>query len=164
MKLGKFAIKPVYVFLFFFVLLSFIVSLVFYNLNSQGVRRVFYFESLDNPGLFMEVRYLSPYSEDQSQEDDIRQFVKELVLGPVTNRFKAVFAPGTTIDTCFLRDDVLYVDLSSTALQPAEGTTSIKTGVEIFEKNIRKNFPDIQQVCLFINNQQAYENENEINL
>ena len=79
MKIGKYNIRTLYVVSFIIIAVIFIISLVMYNINTDGNRRIFYFESLDESGLFSEVRYIVPYSKEQSVEDDIYQFVNELL-------------------------------------------------------------------------------------
>ena len=149
--------KGIDVFFAAFIVVAFVLSFCLYNFQTEGVRRLFYFESLDNPGLFAEVRYVVPYTEEQSIDEQVEQFANDLLLGPVVNRFKNLFAPGTRIKTCFVRDGVLYVDITEQALQPNDVTSSIKRGKEIFEKNILKNFPDIRAVDFFIDGKYAYE-------
>ena len=161
MKIGKYNIRTLYVVSFIIIAVIFIISLVMYNINTDGNRRIFYFESLDESGLFSEVRYIVPYSKEQSVEDDIYQFVNELLLGPITHRYKAVFAKGTSLNTCILRNEILYVDISSQALFPTEIDSFIQMGVQVFEKNILKNFSEVKEVVLYIDGIQTFQNLTE---
>ncbi len=157
MKIGKYNIHTQYVIAFIIIAILLTISLVMYNIKTDGQRRIFYFESLDTSGLFSEVRYLQSFSKDQSLEKDISQFINEILLGPITHRYKAVFASGTKLNSCFLRDGILYVDISAEALFPSEIESSVMTGVQIFEKNILKNFSEVNNVELFINGKAVYE-------
>ena len=116
-------------------------------------RRVFLFESLDKEGVFAENRY---YPRNK-YIDNVELFVSELLLGPIGERYKPVFARGTKLKTCFVQDDVLYVDLSSDALFPNEKVSSIKDGAEIFKKNIFRNFRNIDTINIYIEGRKIFD-------
>lgn len=158
MRLGKIEIKSAGIAALAFAVIALAVSLALYKSDYRGERRVFYFESLDEAGLFTEVRYLMPYSPGQGGSDDVCQFVSEAVLGPATSRFRNIFSPGTRLDDCFVRDGVLYLNFSAEALAPSDGVSSIRSGTEIMERSVLRNFPAIEEVLIFIDDKPAYEN------
>lgn len=146
--------------LFFVLLIMFIFSFVMFFVQGYSHRRVYLFESLDKPGLYAENRYYPniPYL------DDIELFVSELLLGPIGERYKHVFAPGTKLKSCFLQDNVLYIDFSSEALFPNEKVSEVREGAEIFKKNIFRNFRKIDKINIYIEGRKIFDNvENLLN-
>lgn len=139
------------------IVFALIISLICFFLQDRGHKRVFIFESMDKAGLFIETRYLIPFESNQSIETDILQYTEDLLLGPKTHRFKPLFSSKTVVDSLFLRDDTLYVNISKEALHPEKTTSTIEVGVDLFKKNILRNFPQVKQVDFFINSIHAYE-------
>lgn len=80
----------------------------------------------------------------------VQAFVDDLLLGPFTNRYKAVMARGTRVEFCFEKDRVLYLGLSADALKPDAETSDIRGGVELIKENIVKNFTNFNKICIFI--------------
>lgn len=157
-KIGKLNISIINIAVFLFLLVALIFSVTMFCIGTEGHQRIFLFESMDKPGLFIETRTLVPYQDNQDLQADIEQYIRDLLLGPLTNRFRFVFSFGTKLESCFIRDGVLYVNVSSQALKPNETTSSIEQGVNVFKKNIVTNFPQINSVEFFINSVKAYEN------
>lgn len=146
--------------LFLSLLIMCIFSIVMFFVQGYSHRRVYLFESLDKPGLYAENRYYPniPYL------DDIELFVSELLLGPIGERYKHVFAPGTKLKSCFLQDNVLYIDFSSEALFPNEKVSEVREGAEIFNKNIFRNFRKIDKINIYIEGRKIFDNvENLLN-
>ena len=139
------------------VFLGLAISIVAFCFQDKGTRRVFYFQNMDAPGIFAEIRFIKPYTEDQSLDIDIKQFINDLLLGPTTNRFRNLFAYGTKLESCFLRDGILYVNISKEALLLDSITTPIKEAYDIFIKNILNNFSKVKEVELYINNIKAFD-------
>jgi hypothetical protein len=84
----------------------------------------------------------------------VRLFVDELLLGPLTNGYQMLFVPGTWAALCVEEKRTLYVDLTmDVAAFFASGRTALPwdEGAALFKKNIRANFPALQDVVLFIN-------------
>ncbi len=139
--------------IFFALVITFIFSLVMFFLQGYSNRRVFLFESLDKPGLFAENRYFPA----NKYIDDVEFYVSELLLGPLGERYKSVFARGTKLKTCFLQDDILYVDLSSEALFTDEKVSNTRDGAEIFKKNIFRNFRNIDTINIYIEGRKIFD-------
>ena len=134
------------------LILVFIFSLVFYLIQTNSNRRIFLFESLDDDKVHIEIRYL-PKIEKEKQ---IQQYIDELLLGPLHDRYRPLFSRNTKILSCFQRDNVLYLDLSEEAiLQSGISSETIKA-VELLEKNIKKNFHNINEVILFMMGVEVY--------
>lgn len=139
--------------LFFGLLLIFIFSLLMFFLQGYAQRRVFLFESLDKPGLFAENRY---YPRNK-YIDNVELYVSELLLGPIGERYKLVFPRGTKLNTCFVQDKVLFVDLSAEALFPNERVSSSREGAEIFKKNVFRNFRNIDTINIYIEGRKIFD-------
>jgi len=130
----------------------FCISFLFWILSFPGKRYVFLFQSADTNELSMEVRYLHFYS----GQNRLNAFVDELLLGPGTEHFRPLFTPGTGAAFCFVRKRILYVELTHELLQEGGGASAIRLGVDIFKKNIMKNFRNIKEIELFSDGKRMY--------
>ncbi len=92
------------------------------------------------------------YIEKIPGQTNIKAFVDELLLGPCTEHYKFLFSPGTRAKFCFVRNNILYVDLSRDVLEQKGHTSKIKDGTEIFKKNIFRNFRNIKKIEMFVGN------------
>lgn len=128
------------------IILTFLVSFFSLALKKGKFRAIFYYESFDSEKLCTETRWL-PKDSVQSRE---HLFVDELLLGPLTNRYKYVFAPGTRVDFFDVKDDTVYVGLSREALKNSRETADINEGISLLKKNIVKNFTKINTVLVYI--------------
>ncbi len=138
------------------MLLIFAVSVFLFIAEDMGSRRVLYFEAMDDSGLYMEIRRIMRYSPHQGREVHVRQFVQELLLGPAGNGFQPLFAREARLESCFVQDDILFINLSREALFPGESTSSLQDGVELMAFNVEKNFPWIKSVEIYIDGNKAY--------
>ena len=139
-------IKKSVLFSVLLIVLSFVLSLILYLSMNYVYRQVFVFEGLDKNRLYVEERFFPSVK----NVDKVELYVSELVLGPIGNRYKNLFAPGTKVKSCFVRGKNLYVELSKEALIPEKNTTEFSMAVKIFEKNIRRNFHKIKNIHLYI--------------
>ena len=130
----------------------FAVSVSFCFSKPQKSRFLFYFPSYDSKNLCTEVRFL-PNKPVQGVE---KQFVEELILGPMTNRYIRVFPRDTELSYCFLKDKVLYVGLSDAVLSGVDGLT-IKESIDIFRVNIVKNFTFINKIDVSSDGKSVFE-------
>lgn len=131
-----------------FVLL--VVSIVFFCIKNPGQRRVFYFNDLDTGSVSVEIRYLPK----KSPQGEINYFVDELLLGPLDNRMQPLFSRGTCVKDCFMSDDTLYLNISDDAVLEQNGSMKVKDACVLLKKNIRKNFPKIKNIELYIGNEE----------
>jgi hypothetical protein len=113
---------------------------------------MFYFPSYDG-GLCTEVRFLPRHP----VQGDLRFFVDELFLGPLTDRYRPLFSPGTVTDLCIAQGRTLYLDIVLKSLVPQGSGVSLEEGAALLEQNIRANFPGIRRVVLLFNGQSAWE-------
>lgn len=135
-----------------------VVSVFMFSTENRGHRRVLYFESIDGSGQYMESRRIMEYSSQQGRDIHVRQFVQELLLGPTTHGLRPLFQLGTRLESCFLQDTALFINLSQEALFSGETTSSTEDAVGLLILNIRKNFSWIESVEIYICSNKVYEN------
>lgn len=136
----------------FAIVVVFTVSFVAWAISKPGKKYNFRFESANTGKISVENRYLpgKPYPQN------VLQYVDEMVLGPETEKFKLLFSPGTYIISSFVRDDILYVNLSAEVLDRTGSCSEIKTGIELFKKNVLNNFSKINTVEMYIDSKSIY--------
>ena len=131
------------------------ISLFFYlrkNSEYDSVRRIFVFESYDTAEKSMEVRYLHK----KDGEEAVREFVEELLLGPETDRYIRLFPYGTKLISCFIRDGVLYTDLSEEAALSMSGTSETYKACALLRENVMQNFGDLKDYRIFMMGNEVY--------
>ncbi len=138
------------------ILIIFATSVFLFATKDMGSRRVLYFEAMDGSGLCIESRRIMEYFPNQGREAHVRQLVQELLLGPAGNGVQPLFEPGSRLESCFVQDGVLFVNLSREALFPGESTSSVRDGVELMMLNVKKNFPWIKSVEIYIDGNKTY--------
>jgi hypothetical protein len=128
----------------------FALSLLLFVQKRPGPRRVFYFAGFEGTETQKEVRFLAR----NPVQGDVRLFVDELLLGPLTNGYQMLFVPGTKAVMCEEDKRTLYVDLTmdlEAFFAPERTALPWEEGAALFRKNIRANFPALRDVVLFIN-------------
>jgi hypothetical protein len=137
------------------IFLSAGISLTFFLCRPEqgnSFRRIFIFESYDTAENSMEIRYLKK----NNGEEAIREFVEELVLGPMSDRYIRLFPYGTKVLSCFIRDNVLYTDLSEEAAFTNGNATETKKACMLLEENIRQNFSGLTDYKVFMMGNEVY--------
>jgi hypothetical protein len=116
------------------------------------VRRTFVFYSIGAGRSVVEDRMLS---KSKSRELDIKRYVEEALLGPVTLDTIPLFPKETRLRSLMYRDRVVYADLSGNAVFPVpEG--DVYTSLYTLYEGIRRNFSYVANVHLFIDGNEAY--------
>ena len=112
------------------------------------------------------------------RETDIRRYVDEVLLGPVTPDLAPLFPRETRLNSFMYRDAVVYADLTESAALPVPGTSaetrrtegsmsrgSPPEGSDVFRslltlnEGIRRNFSYVKDVRLFIGGNEIFFNE-----
>lgn len=150
MKINKKIISNISIGIFSAALLVTIFSLVIKGIPQ---RRLFYFDSYNDNKIYTEVRYIS----NKSDDNEIKAFVDDLLLGPMTNRYKNIFSPNTKTEFCFLEKKDLYLGLSKDALFVNDETFDIKKSVELLRLNIVKNFTNINNINIYIDGKSVWD-------
>ncbi|MDR2494729.1 MAG: GerMN domain-containing protein [Spirochaetaceae bacterium] len=95
-----------------------------------------------------------------SEELSVRRYVEETLLGPASPRTAPLFPRETRLRSLLYRDGVVYADLSERAALPPLEDRPPREG-EVFrslralDRGIRRNFPQVKDVRLFINGHPA---------
>lgn len=152
MKINFKKFIPLYITAAVMALLMLISSLC-YAKKGYGKKFVFIFPCVDEGKYILETRYLK----ENPNKDAIAYFADELVLGSGFERTKYLFTPGTKINSCFERNKVVYIDLSADIIYMGQNVISIREGIELLKKNIKKNFPHVEEVQVFVDGKYAFE-------
>lgn len=144
----------VHILAFSLIILSLILSVILFIRQNKGTLRSFVFPSADSGRYVVEYRKIS----DELNQSEIQTYISDLLLGAGTERTKMLFTPGTKVESCFIRNNVLYLNLSDDLIKMGNDVADIEEGVILLKKNIRMNFRNIKKIELFIGNKYAYEN------
>jgi hypothetical protein len=127
----------------------------FFDTSRQDLsRRTFEFYTFDQGKALVEDRML-PRS--ASREENITRYVEEALLGPVSLEAAPLFVRGTRLRTLIFRDGTVYGDLSQSAALPIpEAKADVFTGMCALNQGIRRNFPFVADVRLFIEGNEAF--------
>lgn len=136
---------------------AFVFSLLRFAMQNNRSRYIFYFKSYDSDELCLEMRYLNR----ESRQGKIASYVDELILGPMTNRFKDIFPFGTKVEFCIEKEGNLHLGLSRDALKVTEETIDIKGNIELLKYNIVKNFTNIKKIFIYIDGKSVDLNSQE---
>ena len=125
-------------------------------LHSGLVRRTIVFYSSIEGKIVVEERMLRRSGDI---ETDIRRYVEEVLLGPVLPSLDPLFSRGTRLESFLYRDEVVYADLSESALLPIEGNWDIFHSLLTLNEGIRRNFSFVGNVRLFIGGNEVFFEE-----
>jgi len=93
------------------------------------------------------------------RETDIRRYLDEALLGPSFPELDPLFPLGTKLNSFMYREAVVYADLSESAALPLEGSWDVFRSLLTLNEGIRRNFPFVGDVRLFIGGNEAFFNE-----
>jgi hypothetical protein len=117
------------------------------------VRRTFVFYSINNGAPVVEDRMLVKTSDP---ELDIKWYVEEALLGPVTLDTAPLFLKETRLRSVMYRDRVVYADLSESAAFPVPEGGDVFNSLYALYEGIKRNFSYVKGVRLFIGGNEAY--------
>ena len=138
----------------FLVLLGLIAMLDFFRLGLA--RRTFVFYSELEGNTVVENRMLHRSGD---RETDIRRYVDDALLGPVTPGSEPLFPRETRLHSFMYRDGVVYSDLTESAALPFGDRSSVFISLLTLNEGIRRNFPYIKNVKLFIGGNEVFFEE-----
>jgi hypothetical protein len=147
MKIGAVVVGLILISLLFFVLRG-----EKHTYRTLFYPKVSYGQTLKNPQLLSEKRFLPLLN---SQEEDIRLLVKELLLGPIRPEITGFCPKETRLISLFLKGNALYIDLSADLLEPAKVKVIVEPEYKltILQKNISFNFHNVHKIHIFIEGQ-----------
>jgi len=125
-------------------------------LFSGLVRRTFVFYSNLEGKTVVEDRMLRRSGD---KETDIRRYVEEVLLGPSFPNLDPLFSRETNLSSFMYREAVVYADFSESAALPVEGSWNIFRSLLTLNEGIRRNFPFVGDVKLFIGGNEVFFNE-----
>ena len=125
-------------------------------LLSGLVRRTFVFYSSIEGNAVIEDRMLR---QSQDRETDMRRYVDEVLLGPASPDSAPLFPRETRLQSFMYREGVVYADLSEAAALPLGGTGDVFRSLLTLNRGIRRNFPQVKDVRLFIGGNEVFFKE-----
>ncbi len=134
-----------------FLTLCFIVSLIIYIMRTDlMVTHLLYFPVGDE--LMAELHHI-PKNNDR--EALVKDFIEELILGPIDIDYDLLFPRETELRTVMMRKNTLYIDFDASlfTLHDVLGA-SLKRTFEIFVHNIQRNFPFVHRVIVMIDGEE----------
>ena len=143
----------------YLVLLVLIGTIAFLEYYVLGlVRRTFVFYSALEGTTMVEDRM---FRRSVSKELDIRRYVEEALLGPVSQEAAPLFPLGTRLLSLLFRDGVVYADFSG--FQDIQETFLAENGVFnsflTLNEGIRRNFSIVKDVKFFIDGNEIFFRE-----
>ena len=141
-------------------------------LLSGLVRRTFVFYSYLKGDTVVEDRMLHLSSD---RESDIRRYIEEALLGPVSPDLAPLFPRETRLNSYLYREGLVYADLSESAALPFQNADSeqpfgsyegssplygeVFRSLLTLNEGIRRNFPYVRDVKLFIGGNEVFFEE-----
>jgi hypothetical protein len=137
-----------------FSCLCVLLALAFADFSLLGLaRRTFVFYSVDSRTPVAEDRMVAKAG---SREGDIRRYVEEALLGPVTLNSAPLFPRGTRLGSLLCRDEVVYADLSESAALPVPEGPGVFAALRELYDGVKRNFSSVKDLRLFIAGNEAY--------
>ena len=125
--------------------------LLFLLLGNGKVARVLFFPAGHGTRLAAEQRLLPRH---HSLDDDVRELVEGVVLGPMRHDLARVFPRGSAVRAIVVRSRTLYVELNPLAALPdPETPLTGAASAEALARSVRANFPRLREVVVFIDGQ-----------
>ncbi|MDR0553204.1 MAG: GerMN domain-containing protein [Treponema sp.] len=131
--------------LFYLLILA---GIAFIKVRGAGFERwTFEFFALDTGKPRIEERI---FRRSASREFDIRRYVEETLLGPVSPESAPLFSRDSRLLALMIRDGTVYANLSEiAALPPPEGGEPL-VSLASLRRGIRRNFSFVKDVRLYI--------------
>jgi len=133
--------------------------------HSGLVRRTFVFYSYLKGETVVEDRMLRLSSD---RETDIRRYIEEVLLGPVSPDLAPLFPRETRLFSFMYREGLVYADLTEAAALPFQDADSgldppergeVFRSLLTLNEGIRRNFPYVKDVRLFIGGNEVFFEE-----
>jgi hypothetical protein len=117
------------------------------------VRRTFVFYSDIGKQVEVEDRMLR---RAESPETDIRRYVEEALLGPVSPHLAPLFSRETRLCSLLYRGVTVYANLSETAaLPPVEGRDALQN-LFTLKEGVLRNFSFVRKVKIFVEGREVF--------
>jgi hypothetical protein len=140
--------------------LAYLVLLLVFALIDFGrsglIRRTFEFYAYDGGKPVVEDRM---FHKTASREANIKAYIEELVLGPVSVDLAPLVIKGAKLQALMYRGNTVYADFSGAAALPIPGGQPIVANFLAINRGIRRNFRYVSDVKLFINGNEVFFEE-----
>lgn len=137
-----------------FAIFSTIFAILFLSFYEKKYERyLMLFKNKVTGDVEIENRYVSL----DTDKEDLNIFVEEFLLGPANNNLIPFFPPSIGYRSLFLRDNVLYLDLSKDAVLHMPNGVEFEDFYILFNKSLKLNFPELKDVNIFIEGVKAYQ-------
>ncbi|MCL1814594.1 MAG: GerMN domain-containing protein [Treponema sp.] len=137
--------------------LAAITVLAFVEMGRSGLsRRTFEFFTFNSHRPVVEDRLVHKTT---SLEEDIKAYVEELILGPVSVGFAPLLTRGTKLHSFMFRNGTVYANFSRDAVIPVPGGVSLLEGFSALNRGIRRNFGAVSEVKLFAGGNEVFFGE-----
>ncbi|TVR59033.1 MAG: hypothetical protein EA426_07945 [Spirochaetaceae bacterium] len=134
--------------------LSLCISIVFSIVFFDGrITRTFFFPDSVTQELRSERR---PVPSGKGIQDDIAEYVREIILGPTILQSGRVLPRDTTVRIAIAREGKVYLDLSHHAVT-IESPLGIEETIDIVRHNIFFNFRSINSIVVTVAGQKPFE-------
>ena len=140
--------------LFYLVVISLIALCEF--MFSGLARRTFIFYSMIDGKSVIENRMVY---QSMDRETDIRRYLEEVLLGPAEKDSAPLFHRETQLNSFLYRDGSVYADLTEHAVLPNGENHDVFRSLVTVNKGIRRNFPKVRDVRLFIGGNEVFYEE-----
>lgn len=126
----------------------------FLILGQQRVGRVLFFPDLLSEEVHAEERIVT---RRDGQEAAVRLLLEELILGPADINSSRIVPKATQIQGLFVREEVLYVDLSPAAVaQSPDVRVEFRRSLALLRRNVLFNFRALEKVVITVDGQEPY--------
>ncbi|MCL2093422.1 MAG: GerMN domain-containing protein [Treponema sp.] len=122
-------------------------------LFSGLARRTFVFYANIGGNMVVEDRMLR---RSGLRETDVRRYIDEVLLGPVSPDLMPLFPRDTRLRTLMLRDGIVYADLTEAAAMPLPHGGEVFKSLLTLNEGIRRNFYYVRDVRLFIGGNEVF--------
>ena len=140
--------------------LAYLAVLIIFAIIEMGrsglSRRTFEFFTYDNSQSVVEDRMLHRAA---TKENDIKSYVEELILGPVSVDYAPLITKGTKLRSFMFRDGTVFADFSKEAALPVQGGMPLFDGFLAINQGIRRNFNYVRDVKMFVNGNEVFFGE-----
>ena len=121
-------------------------------------RRTFVFYTAMEGNILVEDRM---FRRSETKETDIRRYIDEVLLGPVSPDAASLFLRETRLLTLLFRDGVVYANFSEVSALQVEFPENQTVFLSFLTLNegIRRNFPYVRDIKFFIGGNEIFYNE-----
>ena len=140
---------------FLYLLAISVIALLEFSRMPTERKTFVYFSTLEG-NLVVEERMLYKAPDE---ETGIQRYLEEVLLGPVSPGLDPLFPRETRLSSFMFRDGVVYANLTEAAALPPPGYNNVFRGLFVLNEGIRRNFPQVKDVKLFIGGNEVFFRE-----